>query len=211
MVKVVARKTIYKSSTYIYFLLKALGMAFYSHDKKLKCFKVSCWHYLGLLLSIFYWIFQSILHRKTEIYYTSGLDFKIVENIWRRVFEFQIFAIIPIILFNFVKRKHVEKFLQLIEKFDTQMEFLEWKNDVEFSRTIEILPFIPIAVLICNYAMLINFEWSEILFVYPPFVYHIKFLAYLVIMETFFIISFLFVVSCWCVSRRLRNLMENMR
>lgn len=211
MVKAVGRKSIYRTSFCLYYTLKLLGMAFYSFDSKAKSFRSSCWHYIGLMLCVTYWIFQSMLHYKTEVYYNSGLSFRIVESIWRRVFEFQIFSSIPIILFNFIKRKHVENFMQFIEKFDAEMDFLEWKNNVRLSCIVEILPIFPIILLICNYIVLINFEWTEMLHFYPTYVYHIKFLAYLITMEVFFIISYLFVVSCWCISRRVKNLTENLR
>lgn len=172
MVNVVARKSIYSTSVYLYYILKVLGMAFYGFDKKLKCFKVSCWHYLGMTMSIVYWIIQSVLHFRTEVYYSSGLKFQIVESIWRRVFEFQIFSSIPIILFNFIKRKHVENFMRFIEKFDIQMEYLEWKNEIELTKVIQSLPFIPIKVLILNFFLIIHFDWSEMVNLYTPLVYH---------------------------------------
>lgn len=194
--KMVERKSIYSTSVYLYYILKILGMAFYKFEKSSNSFKVSTQNYLALTLTIAHWIFQSILHSKTEVYYTSGLNFLIVESIWRRVCEFQIFSAIPIILINFIKRKHVENFMRFIEKFDAQMEFLEWKNDIELSKIVELLPVVPIFVMILNYFMLIHFEWSEALYLYPPYVYHIKFIAYLNIMTIFFIICYLFVVSC---------------
>lgn len=211
MVKVVKRKSIYSSSVYIFYILKGLGMAFYNFDKTSNSFKVSYCHYIGLTLSIFYWIFQSILHYKTEVYYSSGLTFQVVESIWRRVFEFQIFSSIPIILFNFIKRKHVENLLRFIEKFDTQMEYLGWKNPIEISKMIELLPVVPIVVLIWNYIVLIYFELTEMTQLYPPLIYHIRFTAYLIMMEIFFIIPFLFIASCWSISKRFENLTENMK
>jgi hypothetical protein len=211
MVKAVERKSIYSTSVYLYCILKLLGMAFYAFDKKLKCFKVSCWHYLGISMAVIYWIIQSLLHSKTEINYSSGLKFEVIEGIWRRVFEFQIFSSIPIILFNFIKRKHVQNFLRNIEKFDTQMEFLEWKNDVEFSKVIELLPIVPIIVVICNYFALIYFDLSEMVYLYKPYIYHIRFTAYLIMMEMFFVISFIFIVSCLCISKRFKSLTENLK
>lgn len=211
MVRGSGRESIYQASFFLYCILKALGMSFFSVDGKFRKFKVSCWHYLGLFLIITYWILQNILYFDTQVTYDSGLNFKIIESIWRTVFAFQHLCTIPIILFNFIKRKHLENFLRLIEKFDAQMELLEWENRVKISKFFSLMPFYPIPLLICNNIMILIFEFSENFYLHPAYVYHIRFIAYLTITEMFFIICYIFVFSCNCITRRIDMLIENMR
>ena len=213
MVRVGGCENIYQASFFLYYILKALGMAFffYSVEAKLRKFKVSCWHYLGLVFILTYWILQNILYFETQVTYDSGLKFRIIESIWRTVFAFQYLCTIPIILFNFIKRKHLENFLQLIEKFDAQMEVLEWENKVKISAFFSLMPFYPIPILICNNTMILIFELSENFYLHPTYVYHVKFIAYLTITEMFFIICYIFVFSCNCISKRIDLLVENMR
>lgn len=205
------RKSIYQSSVCTYYVLKLLGMAHYSVDKNSKVFTVSCWHYLSLALFTIYWIAQSILRFKTETHYESGLNYRIVESIWKNVFAFQYFSTIPIIFFNFIKRKHVQNFLKLIEKFDSHMEQLRWKNDVEFSTFYKFLPLMPVPIIVCNHIVIISLHLTEAFHHHPPYVYHIKFVAYLEMMEMFFLICYVFMASCCCICRRLDCLFEVMR
>lgn len=211
MAKASGRKSIYQSSVYLYYIMKIFGMAFFGVDGKFHKFQTSCFHYLGVFVFVGYWIYQNILYFDTQIYYESGLNYRIIESIWRNVYAFQNLSIIPIILFNFIKRKHLENFLQLIEKFDSQMEYLEWENRVGISKIFCFLPFFPIPTMIVNHVILLSLNLSEIYFMHPPYVYHVKFVAYLTLMEIFFIICYIFVGSCYCICCRINALIESMR
>lgn len=141
MVRAGGRENIYQASVFLYYILKALGMAFYSVEGKFQKFKVSFWHYLGVFAVVTYWIFQNMLYIDTQVTYDSGLNFKFIES-WRSVYAFQNLYTIPIILFNIINRKHSENFLRLVEKFDTQLELLEWENRMKISKFFSLLPLV---------------------------------------------------------------------
>jgi hypothetical protein len=211
MAQVSGHKSIYQSSVCIYYVLKLVGMAHYSVERNSKVFTVSCWHYLSLALFTTYWIAQCVLRYKTEHRHDSGLNYQIVESIWKYVFAFQFFCTIPIIFFNFVKRKHVEDFLRLIEKFDVDVEQLGWKNEVEIGRFYKFLPLVPMPIIIINHVIMVYFEFTENIVFNPSYIYHIKFVAYLGMMEMFFLICYIFIASCFCIYRRIDCLCQIMR
>lgn len=203
--------SVYKSAAYFYYVQKILGIAPYTFSGRSQSFRTTFWDYLRLFGTLIFWIYINVIHMKTydQSRYKAGIKFKIVERLWISTYAFQNLTIIIIIIFNFLKRKNVEKFLKFIHNFDARIEKLGWKRARQNSSVCFTLQLASLVLSIFP-LYLVAKAWDGIGSL-DRFNFYLKYFAFNAILGIFFTISMVFIASCCCVIARLDALMRNMR
>lgn len=203
--------SVYKSAAYFYYVQKILGIAPYTFNGRSQSFRTTIWDYMRLIGTLIFWIYINVIHLKTydQKRYRAGIKFTIVESLWINTYAFQNLTIIIIVIFNFFKRKNVEKFLKFLHNFDTRIAKLGWHRAGQNSilgYTLQLASLLLSIILIYFWAR----EWNGIDSL-DRFNFYLKYFAFISIIGTFFIISMVFIGSCCCVIARLDALLKNMR
>lgn len=194
---------IYKSISPFQNLIKLFGLA--SYDLNLKTGKITLrWmHFLMLLLTSI-WGQIMIYLSFTEIEY--DLSSSIINRGWKLHWELEVVLTVPIIFFNMLKRKHLEKFLSLLHEFDELVKKLNWKYQINHAKGRNIL-MLTIFLRFCFMIYLILHFFSMEM----GYIEIIRFITFLYINETYVLISSQFIFSAYCVVSRFKVLNKNIR
>lgn len=131
-------ENIYKSISPFQNLIILFGLA--SFDLNLKTGKITLrWmHYLMLLLTFI--CGQLMIYLSfTEVEY--DLSTSIINRGWKLHWELEVVLTVPIIFFNMLKRKHLEKFLSLLHEFDELVKKFNWKYQMNHAKGRNVLMF----------------------------------------------------------------------
>ena len=126
------------------------------------------------------------------------------------VYNFQYLTIPLIVIYNFLKRKNVEKFLKLLETFDDHTDKMGWKFKINHERNYWTLIFwIVLQIVLLIVVFLLQFFWV-------PTVEHvlkdyINSLYYCIITNTFILCSLQLIYGAQCVESRFEILNKNAR
>lgn len=183
---VVMHNNIYRSVSYFYYVTKILGMAPYTFDRKFSAFRTTPWDYLRLCGTLIAWIYINFIHIQTydNRRYKLGIRFKIVDGLWMNCYFLQNFAVLVILIFNFMKRTKVENFLKTIHAFDIRVEKLGWKFKADFSRIPRHVLLLGLLTLTSILIWLLWRSWNGI-GSYDRFVFYLKYLAFMCLSEYF--------------------------
>ena len=126
------------------------------------------------------------------------------------VYYFQFITILIIVIYNFLKRKNVEKFLKLLETFDDLTDKMGWKFRINHKRvywTSIFWYFLQLILLSVVYVL--KMTWV-------PTAEHvlkdfIEMFFYCIIINTFVLCSLQFIVGVNCVGSRFKILNKNAR
>lgn len=197
------RENIYKSISPFHNLIKLFGLAPY--DLNLKTGKITLrWiHYLMLLLS-FIWGQYMIYLSFTQIEY--DLSTSIMNRGWKLHWELEVVLTVPIIIFNILKRKHLEKFLSLLHEFDELIKKFNWKYQINHATGRNVLMF-TIFLRFCFMTFLIVNTFSNKMSITEM----TRFSIFLYINETYVLISSQFIFSAYCIVSRFKVLNKNIR
>lgn len=208
----VLHNNIYRSASYFYYVMKILGMAPYTFDRKFLKFHTTTSDYLRLIVIILAWIYINFIHIQTydNRRYKLGIKFKIVDGLWMNCYFFQNFIVLVILIFNFVKRKSVENFLKSIHDFDVRVNNLGWKFKRNYCKILQHT--LPLGLLTLTLILMWHVirTWNGI-DSYDRFVFYLKYLGFVEVVGIFFIINMTFIGSCYCVSYRLDVMKDNLR
>lgn len=205
---------IYHSATYFFYILKLLGLAPYSFDRKTLRFRMRTFNKLLLLGFILTWTSLSYMLIKSinENGFDTGAQSNILDNLLQyQYFNQHLFAGFTVV-YSFLKRKHVEKFLRLILKFDLLTDQLGWKFKVIHSKYFILILFSFVSLFMITYNCVsivvrsktedhykdVNF--SQVIF---------SMVAYVLITQFFLMISMQFIASSYCIYARLHMLIKN--
>lgn len=196
-------ENIYKSISPFHNLIKLFGLAPY--DLNLKTGKITLrWiHYLMLLLS-FIWGQYMIYLSFTQIEY--DLSTSIMNRGWKLHWELEVVLTVPIIIFNILKRKHLEKFLSLLHEFDELIKKFNWKYQINHATGRNVLMF-TIFLRFCFMTFLIVNTFSNEMSITEM----TRFTIFLYINETYVLISSQFIFSAYSIVSRFKVLNKNIR
>lgn len=207
-----AVKDIYSSSYFFFCILKLLGLAPYSFDKKSHKLKMIPWNYFEFFLSISVWITLTVfsIKRHQENLYFQTSESKLLDRLWKYQYLIQNFFAVFTVIFNFIMRKYVESFLKCIHNFDLTFERYNWSFGVTHSKyfivfifTCSVLmesTFTVFAVFVLGFYDGVNA--SETIF---------QTVSFIIVLEFYLMISMQFILSTFCIFTRLNALVMNIR
>lgn len=200
-------RNIYESSKFLFIILKSLGLAPYTFEEKSRKLKMGFANYVHFFISIIIWITFTVIQTsrfRLEVM-DSGVKSKFLDRLWQYQYLFQYYLVTFTVIFNLLKRKHVERFLQFIFKFDEIL--LRYGCELKTAnirQSIVFVVFIVSVTMTSTYMIIFTILEEELKF------YHIiKSLAYVSVTEFFFVISLQFINSAACVCYRLKALTKN--
>lgn len=205
-----SRVSIYQSTKYIYYYLKLAGLAIFNFNEKSLELETTIRHYFALLLVVITLLFVNFLQFKTIDEYSSEIQFKVLDNLWRNQYLFQIICTTPIIIFNFIKRNSLEVFLKQIHQFDELLYRLNWKFQVQHSKKLSVI-ILLFPIILVVYILVLAENYLDGYVVRDILIFSICNTGYITIMNIFFVINVLFIGSCYCVLTRLDALLKNLR
>ena len=125
---------IYESLSPFYNILKLFGLASYSLNFKNGKMKTSFNSYIMnfCFIALYLLFFANFMLVDENRYSPDGKT--VLTYGFMFVYNFQHITILIIVIFNFLKRKNVEKFLQLLKTFDDHTDKMGWKFRVNHER-----------------------------------------------------------------------------
>lgn len=208
--------SVYKSLEYFYVILKISGLAPYSFDRKLRKFKVDAKSVISIILSLIFWVAVSWVHIQNfrSKLFSFGLQSSLLDHLWQYQYVMQFILACFSVLFNILKSKHIERFLDSLHRFDEGTQNLRWKFKAGSYRGLLVVALysmtaISVAAYVAISSILIPMSeaYSELL----SFDFFANFIAYLVITEFYLILCMQFISSAYLVCIRLKALRRNFR
>ncbi|CAO1406641.1 unnamed protein product [Diamesa serratosioi] len=125
---------IYETVAPFYYVLKFFGLASFTLNLEDGTIRMKFKDYLLLFFATICGIF-AIYSTCSDIltYLIEGTS--LIQNVWKYLYLYQIIIIVPIIIFGYIKKQHVERFLELIHSFDKLIELLNWEHKSNHSKT----------------------------------------------------------------------------
>lgn len=202
------RQSIYFSAQFNIKILKILGLASYSLDMDSFKIKTGVRNYFEFFLAVLIWIALFCRQWKAshDIPVEVGARSFILDNLWLYNYLFQHLLAIVTVIFNFIKRQHVGKFLWLVYSFDHKVHQLGWKFNVEHSRIFN--PCFILATFVFNLVYIITTVFIFDLYKDRNFEMWNLFnlLSYVVITEFYLVLYMQFILSTYCIYTRLKAL-----
>lgn len=195
----------FNASKVFFYNLKLLGLAPYNFDAKTREISVNFVNYLGLFAYIFIWIAIIVFQVFTWPAELTITDVRstILDRLWQYQYFIQHGLTIVIILFNFVKRKSVENYLQLLERFDRMVEELGWKHKAKAISTSSAATFFVISVLF--FITYMSLSW----FLIANNIIYI--LIFIFILDFFLMLAMEFILSTYFIYTRLNAMLSSVR
>lgn len=204
---------IYYSAQFIFKILKILGLASYNFDIKSQKLETKLRNYLEFYLWILFWI--ALLWLQWRTYKSKSLETMVDSNLLEQILQYQYlvqhFLAILTVVYNFSKRQHVQKFLMLVFYFDQKVDQLDWNFKVKHSRyCIPCFIFVSfLVILIYPIATFYTDEFYEDM--RDDKLIYFNFISYAAIYEFYLLLSMQFILSTFCVYKRLKALRHNIR
>ena len=201
---------IYESLSPFYYFLKLFGLASYSLNFKNGRMKTSFTSYIMFLIYIILYIILNVNFLNIDIDQYSPVGRSIVIYGYRFIYIFQYLAILLVIIYNFLKRRNIEKFLKLMETFDDHTDKMGWKFKINHERNYwtSIFWIFLHFILLCTVYFL-RMYWvqdSE-----PILEEFINMFCYCIITNTYIWCSLQFIFGAQCVESRFEILNKNAR
>jgi hypothetical protein len=209
---------IYNSVKYFFYILKFLGLAPYSFDRKSKSLKMNFFNWIIFFVSVLIWItvISRVLFTLNLYGFNTGIKSKFLDICWKYQYIIQLFLSAFSVVFAFNKRNNVEVFMKCVHDFDQAIEQIQWKFKTRNVNPELILIVNLLSVLICiNYLILGIFVFKnehgrpilsmrtidEISFI----------MVYLVVNLYYLIFSTKFILSSSCIHARLETMIKNIK
>ena len=205
-------ENIYDSSKNFYFVLKFLGLAPYTFDRKTQSLRINNLSVIVFIVSLLIAIILFIVQIRIGNY---GSDNKwgLLGNIWQMQYLLQNFFVFPTLIFNFLKVKSLDKLLKSIDSFDMKIESLSWNFEVRLKLTHRVLLVFCFTLLfMITYGIVSLFFLEEIYSKSKIDVVIIyKLLNYTAVTLFFLALYVQFIVSVNAIRTRLSVLIKNIR
>lgn len=189
-------------------LLQLFGLGFHV-DVKTGEMRVNLCNRIGFLLNLS-WSVLGIAVAVSEQPMESKSE--VVTTVWHYQYQLQVLLVLPLLIFNYIKRKHAANFLAKLNEFDEEMKKFKWTSAGLFRtgacRYLEI-GFIVMSILflflfqIAALGSLILTENVELAMV--------RFLVYVYVTEFFLLIQFKFVFAVSNIRKRFSMLNNRLR
>ena len=124
---------IYETVVPFYYSSKFFGLASFHLNVEDGKIRMRWKDYFLLFISILFGVII-IFSSCSEINGNIQKGSSFIQKGWKYQYLYQLVIILPIIVFGCIKRKHVERFLEIIYSFDEFIEFLNWKHKVDHSK-----------------------------------------------------------------------------
>ena len=125
---------IYESLSPFYYTLKLFGLASYNLNFKNGKMKTSIIHYIMMMCFIALYLSFIVNFLQVDVKSYSPEGKSILMYGLAFVYNFQYITILLFIIYNFLKRRNVEKFLKLLETFDDHCEKMGWKFKINHEK-----------------------------------------------------------------------------
>jgi len=195
-----------------YIACKVLGMANFSWNVQTNKFKTSLINHFTMFAFVVLRTSLLIMWLLELSAFDSGLNSKFIDGTYVVAYVVKVAAIPLIILFQHCKRKHVIRFIKLIEKFDAKFNLFNWNFKVA-ETSVYYMTYIYATFLIVILSDF--FYYYKSLFILNDFYSSILKLAYCFISSTHatfsVILSLRFILASYCILTRLRVLNRNVR
>lgn len=189
-------------------LLQLFGLGFYL-DVKTGEMKVNLCNRIGFLLNLS-WSVLGIAVSLSEKPMASRSE--VLNTVWHYQYQLQVFLVLPLLIFNYIKRKHAANFLAKLNEFDDAMDRINWTpsklfrtgacryNEILFIAASILLLFLYQIVAVGKLFLVANFELAMI-----------RFLVSIHVSEFFLLITFQFVFAASNVRKRFSILNRRVR
>ena len=125
---------IYESLSPFYYTLKLFGLASYNLNFKNGKMKTSIIHYIMMMCFIALYLSFIVNFLQVDVKSYSPEGKSILMYGLAFVYNFQYITILLFIIYNFLKRRNVEKFLKYLETFDDHCEKMGWKFKINHEK-----------------------------------------------------------------------------
>lgn len=193
-----------------YYVLKLLGLASYEVDWDTLKIKTGLRDFflfittISILIGVI-WMQTLAFTKKT---FSTGIQSKLLETLYLDQYIIQIILAAFVVIFNFCKRKRVEKFVQKIASYDEMAGTFKKKKSQGRSKTVLII------LVMISPLIFIPTNWFMILYVFNDTTNPLSFLelmrmtTYTYVTEFYLMLSMQFILSTRCVISRLSSLSE---
>lgn len=189
-------------------LLQLFGLGFHL-DVKTGEMRVNLCNRIGFLLNLS-WSVLGIVVSLSEKPMASKSE--VVTTVWHYQYQLQVILVLPLLIFNYINRKHAANFLAKLNEFDEAMEKVKWTSSKLF-RT-GIFRYHEISFLATSILFLIFYQVFVVraLLLAPNVELSIvRFLVYIYVTEFFLLITFKFMFAVSNVRKRFFMLNEKVR
>ena len=201
---------IYESISPFYYYLKFFGLASYSLNFKNGQIMTSFISYIMnfSFVVLYLLFFGNFLLVDESTYLPEGKPILIYGFMF--AYSFQYIIISFILIYNFLKRKNVEKFLKLLKTFDDHTDKMGWKFKVNHERVYWTSIFwFFLQFILLSVAYVLQMAWvAAVEHVLKDF---IEMFCYCIITNTFILCSLQFIFGVHCVESRFKILNKNAR
>lgn len=203
---------IYYSASFIFYILKFFGFAFYSFNRRTLKFHTNCFNYFILVTSIALWIILIwFFHLSAEEkQFESGVRSNLLDDLWQNQYLIQHYLAIGAVVFVFCRRKNIENFLKMIYMTDELTKRFDWTFQVKHSRYPALFVVLGSAPLMMTY-MVISIIGYDVYGGISSIKTIFRVTVYFTVNEFYFMISMQFILSVYCVYARLKALKMNAR
>lgn len=191
-------------------LLQLFGLGFHV-DVKTGDMRVNLCNRIGFLLNLS-WSVLGIAVAVTEKPMASKSE--VVTTVWHYQYQLQVLLVLPLLIFNYIKRKHAANFLAKLNDFDEEMKKAKWMPSGFFRtgacRYLEI-GFIAMSILFLFLFLYQVTAIGSLLLAKNVELAMVRSLVYVYVTEFFLLISFQFVFAVSNVRKRFSMLNKRLR
>lgn len=189
-------------------LLQLFGLGFYL-DVETGEMRVNLCNRIGFLLNLS-WSVLAIVVSLSEKPMASNKE--VLNMVWHYQYQLQVLLVLPLLIFNYIKRKHAANFLAKLNEFDEAMERVKWTPPKLFRtgacRYHEI-GFIAISILLlCIYQSVVI---GMLYLVEDAWLAIVRSLVFIYVSEFFLFITFRFIFAASNVRKRFMMLNKRVR
>ena len=192
---------VYESISPFYYTLKFFGLASYDLNFKNGKITTSFINYIIMLchIALCLYFYYEFLQDDVATYSPEGKSVLIYGFLF--FYHFQYYTIVLIFIFNFLKRKNIEKLLKLLETFDDHCEKMRWKFKIDHKRNYWSLIFwicLHIILLMVVYPLQMSWVPPDS----PDLMDHINMIFYCSMTKAFVLSTLQFIFSVASVASR---------
>lgn len=146
----------------------------------------------------------------TESEFGSSMSSKIAESGWHYQYQLEVVLVLPLMVFNYIKRNHVEMFVAKVYEFDETLAQMKWiRANSRHSRCLNF----EVGLVMSSILLLLLFLLLFGIFIKTenvPLVF-VRLSVFVVVTEFYLLISFQFILGTLSIYRRFSVLNTNVR
>lgn len=205
-----ATKNIFKSAADFNRILQFFGLGVPLHVESGRI-KDNLGHRIGFLLSLICSLF-AIGIALSEPSFEGSFVSSIVESGWHYQYQLETILVLPLMIFNYIKRGHVEAFLAKVHEFDETMAQMNWMSPKPLHS--QSRRYLAMGLVVSSILLLLLFQCAAMatFFEYENgLLASVRALVFLAVTEFYLLISFQFIFGTLSIYRRFSALNMNVR